>query len=395
MEQGVIKFHCPTCGQKIGLPSHYAGSKVRCAKCRNPLTVPGAQSPPTPRPVAGGTSDDPFATEPQAAQQPPDQFDPWADLPALQPITSADAESEVRLEPLSTPSSQPTDNIDSGYVRSNSAVSAVAPRDGSGGLKIDSTPAALAASIAFVVIGGMVWGLVAKYLNMELGLLAWAIGLLAGLGIYMFTASRGTALGIAAALIAFFGILCGKYFVAKWYYMPELMSEMRTAMDDEFGDPNMYEISDEEVSAIASSGTEMFDYVILQLIDDGELDPNDARYGTAMAMQIMFSKMAQGGFSELETLEEEFDEERRREVEKKVYKCLAEWDQARKEQVVRNQHPKMVEQYAQSGAELMDSPIGSAVGFVVAYICAFSLFDLLWFPIAMVTAYKFGTGESG
>jgi hypothetical protein len=40
------------------------------------------------------------------------------------------------------------------------------------------------------------------------------------------------------------------------------------------------------------------------------------------------------------------------------------------------------------------SPIMNVVGFAVAYIAAFSLFDLLWFPIAMVTAYKFGTGEN-
>ena len=36
----------------------------------------------------------------------------------------------------------------------------------------------------------------------------------------------------------------------------------------------------------------------------------------------------------------------------------------------------------------------NTVAFIVAYIATFSLFDLVLFPIAMVTAYKFGTGES-
>jgi len=43
---------------------------------------------------------------------------------------------------------------------------------------------------------------------------------------------------------------------------------------------------------------------------------------------------------------------------------------------------------------LAQTPIVNVVGFIIAYIATFSLFDLVLFPIAMVTAYKFGTGES-
>lgn len=38
----VIRFACPSCSLKIKVKSEYAGKKVRCAKCKNPLTVPAA-----------------------------------------------------------------------------------------------------------------------------------------------------------------------------------------------------------------------------------------------------------------------------------------------------------------------------------------------------------------
>jgi DNA-directed RNA polymerase subunit RPC12/RpoP len=44
--QQVIKFHCPICNQKIGAPAEYAGKRVRCSKCKNPLVVPGLEKEP-------------------------------------------------------------------------------------------------------------------------------------------------------------------------------------------------------------------------------------------------------------------------------------------------------------------------------------------------------------
>jgi len=48
----IIKFRCPNCNQKIGLPPKYAGKVVRCAKCEHRLRVPqapGAAAPPKPQ----------------------------------------------------------------------------------------------------------------------------------------------------------------------------------------------------------------------------------------------------------------------------------------------------------------------------------------------------------
>ena len=51
-EGAVIKFRCPNCNQKIGVPPQYGGKVVRCAKCKHQLRVPqapGAAAQPKPQ----------------------------------------------------------------------------------------------------------------------------------------------------------------------------------------------------------------------------------------------------------------------------------------------------------------------------------------------------------
>ncbi|MGH2271305.1 hypothetical protein ACQ9LF_05860 [Anaerohalosphaeraceae bacterium U12dextr] len=36
----MIKYHCPKCNQKLGVPDNYAGRRVRCSKCNEPSIVP-------------------------------------------------------------------------------------------------------------------------------------------------------------------------------------------------------------------------------------------------------------------------------------------------------------------------------------------------------------------
>ncbi len=47
----MIKFRCPHCNQKLGVPDEYASRRVRCSKCSEPLTVPAQQAAPTEQPA--------------------------------------------------------------------------------------------------------------------------------------------------------------------------------------------------------------------------------------------------------------------------------------------------------------------------------------------------------
>ena len=51
-QSAIIKFRCPNCDQKIGVPPSYGGKVVRCAKCKHRLRVPqphGAAAQPKPQ----------------------------------------------------------------------------------------------------------------------------------------------------------------------------------------------------------------------------------------------------------------------------------------------------------------------------------------------------------
>lgn len=75
-----------------------------------------------------------------------------------------------------------------------------------------SLPLALAASLAAGIVGGILWGLIVKWSNYEVGIVAWAIGFLAGTVVV--TVSRGgrgpryQAIAVVGALV---GVLLGKY----------------------------------------------------------------------------------------------------------------------------------------------------------------------------------------
>jgi len=379
-QPNIIKFRCPHCNQKIGLGSQYAGKTVRCAKCKNTLQVPQAGS----------------LAEPAAEAGKGAEFNPFADISDFSEIQRAEenapaADNPLRLSPADEPRQQSefADMAGRGGVPATSAIGGRGgSRGGSSGFGIDNTLLALLASVVFVIIGGMVWGLVAKYAHMELGLLAMGIGFLAGLGIYIFTSSRGVLLGLAAALIAFFGILSGKYFIAKWYYMPELMAEMEKEGAESFIDANEMEVTEEDVKEILSSPEQMFALAARQLADEGQITMEDANNLSVAKLKDVFRQAAEGKIEE----PNEARKQRNKEVEAKVNKALGEWDELKKAEVVKTQYPKMMKEFTDI---IKESPIMDVIGFAFAYIYAFSLFDLLWFPLAMVTAYKLGNGEKG
>jgi hypothetical protein len=70
--------------------------------------------------------------------------------------------------------------------------------------------ALLAAGVASV-IGGILWGLIVRLTNYEIGYMATGIGLLSGFAIVWFSDRRGTPLQIIAVISALVGIGIGKY----------------------------------------------------------------------------------------------------------------------------------------------------------------------------------------
>jgi hypothetical protein len=73
-------------------------------------------------------------------------------------------------------------------------------------------PLVLVAALVAGVVGGVVWGLIVKWSNYEVGIVAWAIGFLAGTAVVTVAGrARGAHLQGAAVAGALVGVLLGKY----------------------------------------------------------------------------------------------------------------------------------------------------------------------------------------
>lgn len=78
------------------------------------------------------------------------------------------------------------------------------------------------------VVGGSIWGLIVIATGYEIGFVAWGIGVLAGLGVVLFSkGQRGVPLQLIAVLTSVLGVAIGKY-VTFFYFF-------RKAVEGKFG----------------------------------------------------------------------------------------------------------------------------------------------------------------
>ncbi len=92
-------------------------------------------------------------------------------------------------------------------------------------------PAVIAGAVA-AVVGGAVWAAIVKFANLEVGWVAWGVGLLVGVAMAAVTPQRGRAMAMLAALLAAGGLVAGKTMIIKFATEPALAEEI--AADEEW-----------------------------------------------------------------------------------------------------------------------------------------------------------------
>jgi hypothetical protein len=76
---------------------------------------------------------------------------------------------------------------------------------------------AIGAGLVAAIVGGVVWGLIVKWTDYEVGFVAWGIGFLVGLAVVTATrGARGPVFQVVAVVCALLGILLGKYLSFAW-----------------------------------------------------------------------------------------------------------------------------------------------------------------------------------
>ena len=71
---------------------------------------------------------------------------------------------------------------------------------------------ALGAGLVAAIVGGVIWGLIVKISDYEVGIIAWGIGFVAGTAVvFASRGAKGQRLQVIAVVSALVGVLLGKY----------------------------------------------------------------------------------------------------------------------------------------------------------------------------------------
>ncbi len=278
----MIKFNCSSCGKKIGVPEEYAGKRVRCPGCKQPTAVP------VPEPVA--VEDDPYSVdlsmfeEPTQTEAPPTQepdFDALSHLDSPAPSANLSEPSAA-----ASPKSKACPNCGA-LCAAKAALCVTCGYSFTGGKKQktktqsaraqDRREAAaiggrgiLAAFVGLIValVGGGLWAIIMLF-GVEIGILAWGIGIAVGFAVGAIARTESPIMGGVSSTIAAGGILFGKLLITLIILLGVVGLELLT------GGPQS--LSTTQYAAMHA------------MIQDGSIDPELKPYAESqLGMDLMF-----------------------------------------------------------------------------------------------------------
>jgi hypothetical protein len=265
-------------------------------------------------------------------------------------------------------------------------------------------PLSLAASLGFTLAGAAAWAVLAYLIGLIwVQPLCIVVAGLAGYGLVLFTEKRNAALGLLAALIGFVGIISGKVFIAKWVVLPEVQNAFASA------DWSDVSLTEEQVDERMKDPNGLFRAVGFQMAREGEFEEEFASKLVATHYD------GRAPLGEAEQIQAGIE---------RVEETIGTWTDEQKREAIRAQHTRDMEAFrdfgkalvgamAESSEEDEEVPEGlrqvakeandlmsgdkdlaeTKIGFVMAFFGSFSCLDIIWFPIALWSAYKVGTGR--
>lgn len=355
----MIKFYCDTCHKKIGVPPHYAGKRVKCPKCAAVLTVPEPDLVAKEMPSMGiQWSDDLLQTNQNAA-------------PADEGVAAAQNSPVQNGTRFFCPKCKAANYQDSEFCVNCGAaielpVKKSSDRAGSKMLALSEAaqlPITIAGGLAGAFLGAVIWAGIVYATGYEIGWAAWGIGVLSALGLRVASRDSSRDFGALAVVCAILGMVAGKFLTIQWVAVSQV-TEMLSDMSDQ----------DEMVNYALQDQDALFNHVCMHLCEEGRFDRETAE------------------LAQLYNLKEEIPEEKVPEVQKVCEETHAYMDTlspADKKEIVKNQMSKRFEELGDSVQEAFDE-----ISYKDKLRFAMSdwYFDVLWFFIAIGSAYKIGAG---
>jgi hypothetical protein len=110
---------------------------------------------------------------------------------------------------------------------------------------------AVGAGLVAAIVGGIVWGLIVKWTDYEVGFVAWGIGFLVGIAVLAATrGARGPVFQVVAVLCALVGILVGKYLSFAWVLQEVAERETQGALEISVLSMDTFELFRDELDTV-------------------------------------------------------------------------------------------------------------------------------------------------
>jgi hypothetical protein len=303
-----MEFRCTNCDQEYEVTQEYAGREFECTKCQGIVSVPA----------------DLFTEEPAVASN--------------GPISNSEynfgkcPKCHVALKQSAVICIECGHNLKLGM---NAKTVVKAKKAGS---------FSLAVSIAAVtaIASGMIWAGIALWVGMEIGYVAWLIGLAVGGSVIVMTDERSVRLGVVAVALAIGAIMLGKVVYVSY------------ALDD-----GMRKV-------LKSNPAILEGMITAEMIENNELDEKYLKW-----RETHFEITRQVLKRESKEMQQLIRQERG-----KIKKKLAALTPADKERFYTTQINKILGVFSYKDRLAASS----------------SLWDLLWFFLAISTAWKMATG---
>lgn len=408
----MIKFRCGNCNQKLGVDGKYAGRRVRCNKCKEPVQVPPLAARPAiaieaPPAETAVIVDSPIQLETNANAPQPEQadlfdgFDLQSDnedaqrMEAIQVARRDRVAKKTRAVKYSgqSPKEKKSCKSDAGGKEGFSMMSfadIVPP--------VLAFPLSLVACLLAIVATIGIWIVCSRAVGTGLGIFVLIVPVASAFGLRLFMVNRTILLGMLGLIIGLAGIGVGKVAIAKYvikdYYQKISNEEILVDLDKILADAaTKSKGQTKSVKPYARNGGYAVCTVLISLVDTGEVDPVKAR-GWMLEILNGASKPTaydqllgntSTGLDFLVTDEQGIDEDKM-EIISKAYGMAFQWEEDELLlQNVKKYFPALQKLIIQSTHQkILADPDKS---FKFCLFQAFGVLDIIWVLLGMTISY--------
>jgi predicted Zn finger-like uncharacterized protein len=286
----MIKFRCPNCQTKLGVPDEYAGRRVRCNKCGQPTIVPkpiaevpvASPLPPSPAPKSPPAQIEPLRSPlPQESelldllndQLTKIQEDPNAKL-LRQTRRDKLAKEKIKLSPHNAtqkpdnPSMCPSDSDSSSFLTD------IIP-------DVLHFPLSLLLSVLLMAVVIGIWIVRSRAAQSPLGFFAVVVFMAAATGIRLLSVNRTFVAGVLAMILGMTGFIAGRVAIVKYVVTPSMQQqanqEILTKLPAILSDPKMQLPQNQSANSLAKNTGFMACAAIIAAVEQDDADPAIAR----------------------------------------------------------------------------------------------------------------------